>query len=227
MDDRTRPPLGGEEGRPGTAGEDGRAALRLHEAAARYGAYCWVERRLFELTGAWAAAPGLPDEAQVFCFEVSNQHAWHADLWEARLPVLAGVDRECLTRPLGPTVEPLLARLAPERADGTDEGAGRRFLVGLARVVLPLLLVSYRGLGRRLAPVADAPAIRALTLVLRDEEEELAAAQSIVDACLDTPEATQQAAEWIRELDEPALQSALQSEENDGLLPWSEGGAAW
>lgn len=236
MADRTLPPLGGEQGRPGaggedrrpgTGGEDGRAALGLHEAATRYGAYRWVERRLFEITGAWAAAASLPDEAQVFCFEVSTQHAWHAELWGARMPVLAGVDRERLTRPLGPTVEPLLARLAPGTLDGTDEGAGRRFLVGLARVVLPLLLVSYRGLGRRLAPVADAAAIRALTLVLRDEEEELAAAQAIVDAFLGTPEAAQEAAEWTRELGDPALQLALQSEESDGLLPWSEGPSAW
>ncbi|MDA8314826.1 MAG: hypothetical protein M0010_06575 [Actinomycetota bacterium] len=235
MADRTRLPLGCEEGRrgtagergPGIAGEDGRASMGLHEAATRYGAYRWVERRLFEVTGAWAAAPSLSDEAQVFCFEVSTEHAWHAELWEARLPVLAGVDRERLTRPLGPTVEPLLARLAPETPGGTDEAAGRRFLVGLARVVLPLLLVSYRGLGRRLVPVADAPAIRALTLVQRDEEEELAAAQAIVDAFLGTPEAAQEAAEWTRELGDPALQLALQSEESDGLLPWSEGPSAW
>ncbi len=227
MADRARPGSGGDRD-PGS-GEDHHAGLRLHVLAAHYGAYRWVERRLFELTGAWAAAPGLPDEAQVLCFEASAQHAWHAELWEARLPVLAGVDRERLTRPLGPTVEPLLAHLAPDAVGGADEGAGRRFLVGLARVVLPLLLASYRGLGRRLVPVADGPAIRALTLVLRDEEEELAAVQPMVDAFLATPEAAQEAEEWTRALGEPAslLQSALQTGENDGLFPWSEGDAAW
>ncbi len=221
-----RPPGIDDERPPGTR-DEASIGLRLHEVATRFGAYRWVERRLFELTGAWAAAPGLPDEAQVFCFEVSAQHAWHAELWEARLPALAGVDRERLTRPLGPTVEPLLERLSPEAFDGTDEAAGRRFLVGLARVVLPLLVVSYRGLGRRLVPVADGPAIRALTLVLRDEEEELAVLESMVSRLLAAPDVAQETAEWIRELSEPVVQGGLQEGEHDGLLPWTQGIAAW
>jgi hypothetical protein len=193
-------------------------ALTLAEAAARHGAYRWVERRLFELTGSWAVAPGLPAEARLLCFEASAQHAWHADLWEARLPVLAGVDRERLTRPVGPAVEPLLAGLAPGAWDGDDETAGHRFLVGLARVVLPLLLVSYRGFGERLVPVADAPTVRALGLVVRDEDEELAAAQGVVDAVVRDPEEVQQAAAWTRELGDPVSHEGGE----DGLLPWSE-----
>jgi hypothetical protein len=133
-------------------------------------------------------------------------------------------------------VEPLLARLAPAAFDGAGEDAGRCFLVGLARVVLPLLLVSYRGLGRRLVPVADAPAMRALTLVLRDEEEERAAVQSMVDAMLVTPEAARQAEEWTQALVGPApglqvLQLGWHDEAEvgarDALLPWAEGDAAW
>ena len=210
------------EADPGAAhGEHG--ALRLQEAAARHGAYCWVERRLFELTGSWAAAPGLPDGARLFLFEASAAHAWHAELWEARLPVLAGVDREELTRPLGGAVEPLLAALETGVFGGDDETAGRRFLVGLARVVLPLLLVSYRRLGQRLVPVADGPAIRALTLVVRDAEEELRAVEALVDGLLAAPEAVQQAAEWTRALGDPVWRG----DGDDGLLPWSEAGHAW
>jgi hypothetical protein len=194
-------------------------ALTLEEAAVRHGAYRWTERRLFELTGAWAAAPGLPDEARILCFEASAQHAWHAELWEARLPVLPGVDHERYTRPLGQAVEPLLASLAPGAWDGEDEAAGRRFVAGLARVVLPLLLVSYRGFGERLAPVSDGPGIRALTLVVRDEEEEMAAAQSLSDDLLGAPEAAQQAAEWTRALGDRLLRIGGE----DRLLPWSDG----
>ena len=203
------------------AGE--RGALTLLEAAVRHGAYRWVERRLFEVTGSWAAAPGLPDGARVFCFEASAQHAWHAELWEARLPVLAGVDPERLTRPHGQAVEPLLSALAPGAREGDDETAGRHFLVGLSRVVLPLLLVSYRGFGQRLVPVADAPAIRALSLVVRDEEEELTAAEAIVDELLTGPELAQEAAEWTRALGEPVPHRG----DGDDLLPWSEADFAW
>jgi hypothetical protein len=208
------------EADPGAAHGE-RGALRLQEVAARHGAHRWVERRLFELTGSWAAAPGLPDGARLLLFEASAAHAWHAELWEARLPVLAGVDREQLTRPLGGAVEPLLASLEPGAFGGDDETAGRRFLVGLARVVLPLLLVSYRRLAQRLVPVTDGPAIRALTLVVRDTEEELRAAETLVDGLLGDPEAAQQAAEWTRALGDPFWRGG------DDLLPWSEAGYAW
>jgi hypothetical protein len=207
---------------PGVA-HDERGALTLQESARRHGAYRWVEQRLFELTGSWAAAPGLSDGGRVLLFEASASHAWHAELWEARLPVLAGVDPDGLTRPIGGAVEPLLASLEPGAFGGDDETAGRRFLVGLARVVLPLLLVSYRRFGQRLVPVADRPAIRALTLVVRDVEEELRAAEAAADALLDGPERLQQAAEWTRTLGDPVWRGG----EDDDLLPWSEAGFAW
>lgn len=211
----------------GAADDDGDAvgapALTLQQAAVRQGAYRWVERRLFELTGAWAGAPGMPDAARVLCFEASAQHAWHADLWGARLPVLAGIDPEALTRPLGRSIGPLLAGLAPGAREVDEETAGRRFVVGLARVVLPLLLVSYRGFGQRLAPVADKPALRALTLVVRDEEEELAAVQALAAELAADPETAQEAAEWVRSLGEPLLRSGG----DEDLLPWSDGDFAW
>ncbi len=198
-----------------------RGALTLDEAAVRHGAYAWVERRLFELTGSWAAAPGLADRARPLLFEASAQHAWHAGLWEDRLPVLAGVDRAGLVRPAGHAAAPLLDGLAPGAWEADAETAGRRFLVGLSRVVLPLLLTSYRGFARRLVPVADGPAARALTLVVRDEEEELAAAAAAADELLGTPEASQEEAAWTRGLGDLVGTGGA----DDGLFPWSEAGS--
>ncbi len=86
-------------------------ALPLERAAELVGAYRWVERRLFELTGAWAAEADLP-ALQVHLDRVSTEHAWHAELWEDRLPVLDGTDREALTRPVGPALGPLVDALA-------------------------------------------------------------------------------------------------------------------
>lgn len=213
----------GDAGAVSTGGPAGTPALTLQQAAVRHGAYRWVEGRLFEVTGTWAAAPGLPDAARVLCFEASAQHAWHAELWADRLPVLAGVEHDRLTRPLGPRVGPLLESLAPGAREEEGDTAALRFLVGLTRVVLPGLLASYRGFGRRLAPVADGPAIRALTLVVRDEEEELAAVQALTDELTASPDAARRAAEWARSLGEPRLRDG----DDDGLLPWSEGDFAW
>lgn len=164
--------------------------LTLHEAAARHGAYRWVERRLYELTGRWSGAPLVPPHVRVHLFEASAQHAWHAQLWGDRLPVLAGTDAETWTRPLGAVLEPLLdaleeagPRAADAGVDGERGGAGGgagdppvvRGIAALYRVVLPGLLASYARHRFALGEVADRPAIRALALVVRDEEDQLAA----------------------------------------------------
>lgn len=171
------------EGVAPSAGVEEIGALRLHDAAERHGAFSWAERRLFELTGAWAAAPGPADDARVLLFEASAQHAWHAELWADRLPVLAGVDREGLVRPCGDTLAAVLESLEPPRtSDTAAAGAAAGFLAGLARVVLPGLLGAYRDYAGRLVPVADGPAARALSLVVRDEREELAAVAALAGA---------------------------------------------
>jgi hypothetical protein len=83
------------------------------------GAYCWLERRVFELTGNWAtgnwatgnwatgnlatgnlatgpAADGFPAELRVFFAAVSRRHGSLAERWAARLPARAGVDPSAL-----------------------------------------------------------------------------------------------------------------------------------
>lgn len=155
--------------------------LGLFAAARRHGAYTWAERRLFALTGSWAAAPGLPDVARVHLFEASAQHAWHAELWAARLPVLAGVDPDELVQPADAGAAALLDALEVSALEGTASDparqalGARRFLTALAGVVLPGLLASYRGFSRLLLPICDGPSIRALALVVADTESELAA----------------------------------------------------
>jgi len=74
------------------------------------GAYCWLERRIFALTGAWASAPAGPGRSQpdpcepdpcepelrVFLAAASRRHAELAECWYERLPQRAGVDRAAL-----------------------------------------------------------------------------------------------------------------------------------
>src|SRR5271155_836097 len=54
--------------------------LTLTEAGALVGCYCWIERRLFALTGSWVQEMEDP-ATQIHLDEVSFQHAWHAELW--------------------------------------------------------------------------------------------------------------------------------------------------
>ena len=158
-------------------------ALSLHEAAELIGAYRWAEERLFAVTGRWSADPAMDPEAQVHLFEASAQHAWHADLWADRLPVLDGFDREEATRPRGPLLEPLLTALEDEPAP-----VGR--LAGLARVIVPELAAAYRHHLARAVPVTDGPVIRTLHLVLADlDAEEAALERVLARAGLDAGEA--------------------------------------
>lgn len=184
-------------------------ALPLGQAARLLGAYRWVEHRLFELTGAWAAEIDLPAVA-LHLDEVSAQHAWHADLWAQRLPVLDDVDPEALTAP-APGVAPLLDGLAAE------EGPVPR-LAGLYRVVVPRLLVTYdRHLGR-VQLVADGPTARTLRLVLRDELESWQAGEGLLECLLDGPDAVRAAADT-----EIRLESALvAARPGEGLVGWPE-----
>jgi hypothetical protein len=193
----------GEPARPG--------ALPLARAAELLGAYRWAERRLFELTGAWAAGTDVPS-VQLHLDAVSAEHAWHAELFADRLPVLDGTDREALTRPAGPALGPVMEALA-----ATEGTVGR--LAGLYRVVVPRLLTTY---GRHLelaAPVADGPAIRALRLVRRDEVESLLRGESLLEGLLVAPADAEAAAEAQRRLESAVVSAGVVG----GLVPWPTG----
>ena len=241
----------------------GGTTLRLHESATLVGCYRWVEHRLFELTGSWAPEAATP-AVQLHLDEVSIQHAWHADLFSDRLPVLDGVDPAALTVPCGPVAGPLLAAVAASAAavggaegdmdddaeddvndddvdddvedadddadgdpdddtEGAEDDTGGDTgsvladvarLTALYRVLVPRLLTSYdRHLGRA-APVTDAPLIRALRLVLRDELETWLAGESLVQELVVTPEAARVASETQARLE------SLTLEVPGGIVAW-------
>jgi hypothetical protein len=193
-------------------GEDtSTGALPLVRAAELVGAYRWTERRLFELTGAWAADADLP-AVQVFFDRVSTEHAWHAELFEARLPRLDGTDRERLTRPAGPTLGPLIDTLA-------ETTPTRSRLAGYVRVVLPRLLVTYDRHLARAVPVADGPVVRALRLVRRDELEAWREGEALAQGSLGTAADADEVAEAQRHLERAVVVASV----GEGLVPWPEG----
>jgi hypothetical protein len=72
----------------------------IDELAALVGAYCWLEHRIFEVTGAWAtvSGPGDVDDAElrVWAAATSRRHGVLAGRWAERLPVRAGVESAAL-----------------------------------------------------------------------------------------------------------------------------------
>lgn len=162
--------------------------LSLPESSARCGGHCWVERRLFEVLGAWAAPVALP-EVTVLLDRHSLHASWRAGQWWERLPVLAGVDRDALvTAPagwetlLGAAGEPPPARPAPVAA-----------LAVVYRVALPRLLAAYRAHAERGTLVADGPVLRTLRQAAEDvgadREEGEAALLALLDDAIAIDEA--------------------------------------
>ena len=125
----------------------------IAELAERCGQFCWVETRLFELTGLWASLDG-PAEWKVFCSVTAGGHAAMATEWRARLPFRAGVDQEALVvPPPGP-----LATTIDELAQGSLE-EGLPVVIG---AVLPELVAEYSALLDQASPVSEAPVMALL-----------------------------------------------------------------
>ena len=161
----------------------GTEALPLEHAARVIGAYQWVEQRLFEILGGWVSSEADPG-ARLLFDTTSRQHAWHGELFAQCLPGSVHIGTALLTVPPSPEVDHLLASLGrpisdePPSAPPTQPVAGAggaggtlHRLVAVGRVMLPRLVAGYGRHLSKAAPVADAPVIRALRLVLRDDIE--------------------------------------------------------
>ncbi len=127
------------------------------------GGYCWLEGRIFELTGGWATATGddaFSPETRVFFAAVSRRHGVLAERWAARLPVRAGVDPAVLVVS-PPGLPPGVAAPLSETTPGEVAGAGRR-LGALVDVVLPWLAGEYGAHLEVASPVSEAPVMEVL-----------------------------------------------------------------
>ncbi|MBO0713906.1 MAG: hypothetical protein J2O39_01895 [Acidimicrobiales bacterium] len=166
----------------------GPGAFSLEEAARRMGHYRWVELALFEALGGWVAT--VPEEEVRAWLSVrSHRHAWHAELWEQRLPELRGYDLDALTAPANREMERFVGSLTEPKGD--DQTIEK--LVGAYRVLLPYLVGAYLYHLERCSPVADGPTMRALELVLRDELEDWRDGELLVQWLLGTEEELQRA----------------------------------
>ncbi|HUD15884.1 MAG TPA: hypothetical protein VMQ59_01430, partial [Acidimicrobiales bacterium] len=96
--DPSEPAIGDDTGGGSAVGV---VPLSLGTAAAVVGEYRWIENALYALLGEWVA--DMPVAAvKVHLDGQSLRHAWHAELWADRLPVLSGEDPAALTVPSAP-----------------------------------------------------------------------------------------------------------------------------
>jgi len=187
--------------------EDAGTQLDLPQAASLLGAYCAIERRLFEVTGAAAGDPEAHSETAVLLSSLSAEHAWHAELWADRLPVLSSLNSAGLV-----VLPPDLAAVF----DDLSSAGPLEQLSGLFRVVLPRLVSSYARHEASASPAAEAPTRRALLLVLRDETEEWVRGESLLEGLLTTPQAVEEAGEAVIKLESRLVGAGV----GVGLVAW-------
>jgi hypothetical protein len=166
----------------------------IDDLAVLVGTYCWLEHRLFELTGRWATEPGDRDRAEVagdvaigdgaigdvavgaecrvWCAASSRRHGALAGRWAERLPVRAGVDAAALVRAPGGPLAPALEKLAAEEV---NRGFGL-----LVETVLPWVGGVYATHLSRTSPVSEAPVIEVLLEARRAAVGELRGGRSLL-----------------------------------------------
>jgi len=153
--------------------------LTLRDAARVAGHSRWLEMRLFEVVGEWVAAESDP-AVKAMLARQSLHHAWHADVWRDRVPLVAHLDADELTVPAGPGAVAMVDTLAATA--GPDQTVER--LVSLARVVLPRLVAAYGARLEAAHPLADGPTVRWLGHVVADEAAALGEVEARLAAVL-------------------------------------------
>ena len=135
----------------------------VEETAKRVGNYKWLEIKLFEALGGWVATvPELDVKLRLgtHCYH----HAWHAELFDKRLPELREMKTDRLTVPANDEIATFVeAMTAPEDAHMTIEK-----LVGVYRVLIPHTIAAYTYHRNATSEITDMPTVRILDFILQD-----------------------------------------------------------
>ncbi len=167
--------------------------MLLDEAIRLAGGHLWAESRLFETLGEWVASTDEPETKLLFDRH-SQHHAWRAEQWWDRLPVLADIDRDRLIQPPTPAVAAAAAALA-----GLEGTVSR--LAGVYRVALPRLFAAYHHHRLHADPTSDGSAIRTLDLLLPDVAGDWREGEVLLQRLVNDPKSVDRAAESVAALE--------------------------
>ncbi len=162
----------------------GLAPLSFLEQTTRLAAFSWLEARLFETLGHWAAH--APDPAwRALYGSQARHHAQHAEWLLGLVPDIADTDR--MAGLVAPSAAATALLGAINELDITADGG----LIGGAvwyRVVLPRLETSYSFHRARLSPTADAAIARVLGWIEADLHSDRVSGEASVQSHLTTPD---------------------------------------
>src|SRR4051794_11420241 len=146
--------------------------------------------RLFEALGGWVAT--VPElDVKMRLGTHTYHHAWHADLWNKRLPELREMNTERLTAPPNDDVVAFVdAMTGPEGPEQTIEK-----LVGVYRVLIPHKIAAYTYHLNNTSTITDAPTIRSLRFILQDEFEDWRDGEMLIQPLLDPEDEVRRAIE--------------------------------
>jgi hypothetical protein len=160
----------------------------VETSARRVGNYKWIEMRLFEALGGWVATvPELDVKMRLgtHCFH----HAWHAQLWDKRLPELREMNPDRLTLPPNEAMERFVdAMTEPEAPELTIEK-----LVGVYRVLIPAKIAAYEYHLANTSQITDAPTMRSLKHALADEYDDWRDGEMMIQSLIETTDEVQRA----------------------------------
>ena len=160
----------------------------VNETAKRIGHYKWVEIKLFEALGGWVATvPELDVKLRLgtHCYH----HAWHAELFDKRLPELREMQTERLTVPPNEQmIEFFECMSEPEAAHLTIEK-----LVGVQRDLIPHKIAAYTYHRNGTSEITDMPTIRILDFILQDEFSDWREGEMLIQSMIESPEELERA----------------------------------
>jgi hypothetical protein len=167
------------------------------ESARRVGNYKWIEMRLFEALGGWVAT--VPElDVKLVLGRHCYHHAWHAELWNKRLPELREMNTERLTGPPNDAMVAFVdAMREPEAPELTIEK-----LVGVYRVLIPRKIAAYTFHLNGTSRITDAPTMRSLNFILQDEFDDWREGEMLLQSLIESPEEVERAANRQRELEQ-------------------------
>jgi hypothetical protein len=154
-------------------------AFDVEETARMVGSYAWIEVRLFEALGGWVAT--VPElDVKILFGRHCYHHACHSQAFSKRLPELREINPERATQPANEGLAAFAAALAePGAPELTIEK-----MVGVYRVLLPRMVATYSAHAALTSPITDAPTVRILDQVLRDDFADWAEGEAVLQTLL-------------------------------------------